>query len=493
MIEHIAAIVVMLPIISSVFVMLIRNNSVNWLISTTASLITSIASIMMYFQISKNGNISYAMGGWEPPVGIEYRIDEFNALFIILISIASFLILLYARHSLVGELKENKISTFYSMYLLCLGGLIGILSTGDAFNAFVFLEISSLATYILISMGSDRRALLSAYQYLIMGTIGATLYVIGVGLIFVLTGSLNLHDISIRIQELELYRPLYASLAFITVGIALKVALFPLHAWLPNAYAYAPSVGTAFLSSTATKVAIYLLIKYLFLVYGYDVVYSNKIFVFVIIGLSILAMFGASLVAIFQSNLKKLFAYSSVAQIGYITLGIGIANHNGLIGSTVHIINHSIIKAAIFLAIGCIVFKTKISDTHELSGLGKKMPVIAILLTISSLSLVGIPGTVGFISKWYLIIGALEQGWWLVVLSLAISSLLALIYVGRVIELMWFHQPEDAINVNSKSLPVEMLAITFILTLATVYFGIDTRLTAGLAEIAVHNVLLGGQ
>lgn len=493
MIEHIAAIVVMLPIISSVFVMLVRNNSINWLISSTASLITSIASIMMYFQISKNGNISYAMGGWEPPVGIEYRIDEFNALFIILISIASFLILLYARHSLVGELKENKISTFYSMYLLCLGGLIGILSTGDAFNAFVFLEISSLATYILISMGSDRRALLSAYQYLIMGTIGATLYVIGVGLIFVLTGSLNLHDISIRIQELELYRPLYASLAFITVGIALKVALFPLHAWLPNAYAYAPSVGTAFLSSTATKVAIYLLIKYLFLVYGYDVVYSNKIFVFVIIGLSILAMFGASLIAIFQSNLKKLFAYSSVAQIGYITLGIGIANHNGLIGSTVHIINHSIIKAAIFLAIGCIVFKTKISDTHELVGLGKKMPVIAILLTISSLSLVGIPGTVGFISKWYLIIGALEQGWWLVVLSLAISSLLALIYVGRVIELMWFHQPEDAINVNSKSLPVEMLAITFILTFATVYFGIDTRLTAGLAEIAVHNVLLGGQ
>ena len=227
MIDHIAAIVVMLPIISSVFVMLIRNNSINWLISTTASLITSIASIMMYLQISKNGIISYAMGGWEPPVGIEYRVDEFNALFIILISIASFLILLYAKHSLNSELKENKISTFYSMYLLCLGGLIGILSTGDAFNAFVFLEISSLATYILISMGSDRRALLSAYQYLIMGTIGATLYVIGVGLIFVLTGSLNLYDISIRIQELELYRPLYASLAFITVGIALKVALFP--------------------------------------------------------------------------------------------------------------------------------------------------------------------------------------------------------------------------------------------------------------------------
>ena len=490
--EHAPALVVMLPIIGAVLIMLIRHNNLNWGIALLSGISTIYYSIILYLNARSIGTISYAMGGWEPPVGIEYRIDEFNSLLIALIAIVSFLILVYAKSSLNIELKKNKISTFYSMYLLCLGGLIGILSTGDAFNAFVFLEISSLATYVIISMGNDRRGLLAAYQYLIIGTIGATLYVIGVGLIFIITGSLNLYDISVKLGDIELYRPLLASLAFITVGIALKIALFPLHAWLPNAYAFAPSVGTAFLASTATKVAIYLLIKYLYLVYGFDLVYSNQIFIFVVLSLSIIAMFGASMIAIFQSNLKKLFAYSSVAQIGYITLGIGIANYNGLIGSTVHIINHSIIKAAIFLAIGCLVFSSKIVNIDQLAGLGKRMPMVAVCITVSSLSLIGVPGTVGFISKWYLVLGSLEQGLWVVVFALAVSSILALIYVGRIIELIWFHAPVGGM-VSQNKIPFEMIAVTVVMTIATIYFGIDTRLTGDLAKIAVENVLLGEQ
>ena len=493
MTEHFPAILVMTPILGSVLIMLIRNDKANWLLAVLSSFSVVFCSIALYMKSSVNGPISYAMGGWEPPVGIEYRIDELNALFIVMISLASFAIILYAKNSLNNEIRQNKISIFYSMYLLCLAGLIGILSTGDAFNAFVFLEISSLATYIIISIGQDKRALVAAYQYLIMGTIGATLYVIGVGLIFVITGSLNLVDIADRIRDIELMRPLYASLAFITVGIALKIALFPLHAWLPNAYAYSPSVGTAFLSSTATKVAIYLLMKYLYLVFGYSIIYSNPLFMIVIISLSLAAMFGASIIAIFQSNIKKLFAYSSVAQIGYITLGLGIANYNGLIGSTVHIINHSIIKAAIFLAIGCVIYKTKETSIKKLAGLGKTMPIIAACLTIASISLIGVPGTVGFISKWYLVLGAIEQGWWLVVISLAISSVLALIYVGRVIELIWFHEPEKDMIIVKDKLPSEMLIITIILTGATIYFGVDIRLTADLARVAVENVLLAGE
>ena len=490
--EHAPALVVMVPIIGAVLIMLTRHNLLNWLIALLSGAGAIYYSIILYIDTRSVGTISYAMGGWEAPVGIEYRIDEFNALLITLITIVSFLILIYSKSSLMFELVKNRVSTFYSMYLLCLGGLLGILSTGDAFNAFVFLEISSLATYVIISMGADKRALLAAYQYLIIGTIGATLYVIGVGLIFIMTGSLNLYDVSIRLAEMELYRPLLASLAFITVGIALKIALFPLHAWLPNAYAFAPSVGTAFLASTATKVAIYLLIKYLYLVYGFDLVYSNKIFIFVVLTLSIFAMLGASLIAVFQSNLKKLFAYSSVAQIGYITLGIGIANYNGLIGSTVHIINHSIIKAAIFLAIGCLVFSTKIINVDQLAGLGKKMPIIAICITISTLSLIGIPGTVGFISKWYLVLGSLEKGLWVVVFALAVSSILALIYVGRIIELIWFHAPISGL-ITEKKVPLEMVTVTILLTIATLYFGVDTRITGDLAKIAVENVLIGEQ
>ena len=145
------------------------------------------------------------------------------------------------------------------MYLVAMTGLLGIAITGDAFNAFVFLEVSSLSSYAMIAMGRDRRALVAAYQYLIVGTIGASFYVIGVGLIYMMTGTLNLALIAERIGAVETSRPVLAALAFIVVGISMKLALFPLHVWLPNAYTYAPSVATVFLAATATKVAVYLL------------------------------------------------------------------------------------------------------------------------------------------------------------------------------------------------------------------------------------------
>ena len=218
------------------------------------------------------GPISYHLGGWAPPWGIEYRVDLLNAFVLVLVSggrrgddavrapVAS-----------PSKSTSDEQAWFYCMYLLCLTGLLGIAVTGDAFNAFVFLEISSLSTYVLIALGTDRRALVAAYQYLIMGTIGATFYVIGIGLLYLVTGTPQ-HGRHGRAPRTGLAgehsRPIVAALAFITVGIGLKLALFPLHVWLPNAYAYAPSWVTAFLSATATKVAIYLLLRFFFSVFG---------------------------------------------------------------------------------------------------------------------------------------------------------------------------------------------------------------------------------
>ena len=181
----------------------------------------------------------------------------------------------FARRSVAAEIAPDRVAWFYTMYLLSLTGLLGIAITGDAFNAFVFLEISSLSSYALIGLGRDRRALVAAYQYLILGTIGATFYVIGVGLLYVSTGTLNLGLMAERIVAVEQTRPVLAALAFITVGISLKLALFPLHVWLPNAYAYAPSTATVFLAATATKVAIYLLVRYLFSVFGAGFVFAD--------------------------------------------------------------------------------------------------------------------------------------------------------------------------------------------------------------------------
>ncbi|MDB4128149.1 monovalent cation/H+ antiporter subunit D family protein [Hyphomicrobiales bacterium] len=487
--EHLPATQILIPLIGAILILVSRKNIVIWATASLLTLLTFINSILLYKQVSVDGVISYAMGGWEPPIGIEYRIDSVNSILIVLVSFMALLVAVYARKSVEVEIVAEKRPVFYAMYLLCLTGLLGILATGDAFNAFVFLEISSLATYVMIAMGKDKRSLIASYQYLIMGTIGATFYVIGIGLIFIMTGSLNLNDISEQINSMNTIRPILASLAFITVGISLKLALFPLHSWLPNAYAYAPSVATAFLASTATKVAVYLLIRYFFDVYGYNIVFEDYWLSMLLIILSIAAMIGASLVAIFQNNIKKMFAYSSIAQMGYITLGIAIANHSGLVGSLVHIINHALIKGTIFMAIGCFVMKLNSTTIGDFSGIGKKMPLTMTAFTIASLSLIGIPGTVGFISKWYIITGAIEKGWWWLVISIALSSLLALIYVGRIIEIAWFQ--ESKTKENTVTLSREMIGVTLIASITTLYFGLNTELTVDLAKIAADSLLPG--
>ena len=327
--DQLPALQVVIPLLGAVLCALLRRGTISWLIALASSWCIAVVSVLLLLQVLDTGPISYAMGAWEPPWGIEYRVDALSAFLLVLISVVGAVIMPYAHTSVCDEIEERNQGWFYTMYLLCLAGLLGIAITGDAFNAFVFLEISSLSTYAMIALGKDRRALLAAYQYLIMGTIGATMYVIGVGLLYSMTGSLNLVDIASRLGEVETSRPILAAVAFITVGVSLKLALFPLHVWLPNAYAFAPSVATAFLAATATKVAVYLLLRFLFSVFGVSIVVQGLPVTEIFLILSLAAMFGASIVAIFQEDIKRMLAYSSVAQIGYITLGIALASQTG--------------------------------------------------------------------------------------------------------------------------------------------------------------------
>lgn len=396
----------------------------------------------------------------------------------------------FARLSVASEIAEDKVAWFYTMYLVALTGLLGIAITGDAFNAFVFLEVSSLSSYAMIAMGRDRRALVAAYQYLIMGTIGASFYVIGVGLIYMMTGTLNLVLIAERIGDAETSRPVLAALAFIVVGISLKLALFPLHVWLPNAYAYAPSVATVFLSATATKVAVYLLARYEYSVFGESFVLGDLSLGVVLLGFSIAAIFGAATVAVFQSDLKRMFAYSSVGQIGYITLGLSLGTVTGVTGGLVHLLNHALIKGAIFMGLGAIVFRAGKIGFDDIAGIGMKMPLTMGAVVLAGLSLVGIPGTAGFVSKWYLVVAALELGWWWLAALIVLSTLITVVYVGRVVEAAYFREPAKGLA-TVREAPAEMLVPIWVLAAATVWFGNDTSLTAGLAGRAAE-VLIGG-
>lgn len=316
MIDHLPILQVIVPLLAAPICLILREAQLVRWFTLIASVFAFVISVLLLQQVQAHGTLIYSLGGWDAPIGIEYRIDQLNAYLLILVTSISSVALLAAGTSLQKELTERKETYFYVAYLLCLAGLLGILTTGDAFNVFVFLEISSLASYTLIAMGRDRRSLWASYQYLIMGTIGATFILIGIGMMYMMTGTLNMYDLAERLPEVQQTKTVFTAFAFFMVGVCLKLALFPLHLWLPNAYAYAPSIATVFLAATATKVAIYVLLRFIFSVYGFEFSFSHLPLKEILVALGLMGIFAASIVAIYQNNIKRLFAYSSVAQIG---------------------------------------------------------------------------------------------------------------------------------------------------------------------------------
>jgi multicomponent Na+:H+ antiporter subunit D len=492
---HLPILIVLLPLVAALVSAFFRRGVWNWTIATGVSaVLAAIAGRLLWIVVHQSAPISYWLGGWEPPWGIEYRIDALNAFVLVLVTVVGAVIMPYARRSVAREVLEPQQAWFYTMYLLCLTGLLGITITGDAFNAFVFLEVSALSTYVLIALGRDRRAVLAAFQYLIMGTIGATFYVVGVGLLYLVTGTLNFADIAVRLgPAYAVYpQPVLTALAFLVVGVCLKLALFPLHVWLPNACAHAPSVASTFLAGTATKVAVYLLIRILFTVFGTGITFGVLPMTGVVLVLSVAAMFLASFSAVVQRNAKRLLAYSSVAQIGYITFGISLANAHGLTGAIVHLFNHAVIKTTLFLALGAVFYRVGSVRLEDLGGVGRTMPWTVGAFVVAGLGIIGVPGTSGFVSKWYLALGALDAGFWPLMFAVVVSSLIAVVYIGRVVEVAYFRAPSAAV-LGASDPPLSMLLPMLATAAATIYFGLDTRMTVGTAAAAARMLLGGGQ
>jgi len=482
--QHLPALAIILPLLSAPLCMLIGLRRVAWLIGVATNLGGLLISVGLLQQVAGGNVISYELGGWAPPLGIELRVDLLNAFVLLIVSALAFWVFVYARRSVDAEIDSDKQTGFYAGLLLVYAGLAGITLTGDAFNAFVFLEISALSSYAVISMGRDRRALTAAFQYLVMGTIGATFILIGVGFLYMMTGTLNMVDLAQRLPAVSETSTVQAGFAFLSVGIALKLAMFPLHLWLPNAYAFAPSVVSVFLAATATKVAVYLLLRVIFSVFGVEFTFAQMHLEYLLLPLAIIAVISASLVAVFQTNLKRMLAYSSVAQIGYMLMGIGIASAMGVTATLLHLFNHALMKGALFMALGAVVLRVGSVQLHQLAGLGHFMPWTLGAFVVGALSLIGIPLTAGFVSKWYLVSAALDAGWWWLVVVIAIGSLLAVVYVWRVIEVVWF-QPPNAALAGKTEAPWSLLLPTWGLALANIYFGVDTSLTTGTAEAAV--------
>lgn len=473
---HAPVLHVIIPMLLAPFCALLKNGTIAWRVTTSVMILLSISSYFLLQYIAENGTIFYSLGGWQPPIGIGYRIDVLSAFMVFLISLIGAITAFYSHHNIMQEIAPERQPLTYTIFLLCVAGLIGMCVSNDLFNIYVFLEISSLATYSLIALGINRRSYLAAFHYLILGTIGATFYLIGIGFFYAHTGTLNLSDLARLLPQPHPIISVDVGLGFMMVGILLKTAIFPMHMWLVRSYHYAPTFASAFLSSTATKVALYLLIRVLYvLAIPIQSFLTDISILTILIWLGTAAVMVGTIATLIQKDIRRFLAFSSIAHIGYICISISVATQQGLVVAITHMINHAVAKSALFMGTGILLYYFQRTFLSDMKGLYHRNPTLSIGIAIGLASLTGLPLTAGLISKWILIELFIEEQYWLLIILILIASLIAIIAAWRIIEPMFMQKPD-----NKTVLPTLPLSLTigfWLMILLNIGFGLNTTLT----------------
>jgi len=416
-------------------------DEIGWPIAALAT--TAVVGIAagIAAEVVVGGPFNHALGTYQPPIGIELVADELSVAVLALIAVVSLATLAFSR------IAGPRGNAFYSAYLLLVGGLSGMALTGDLFNMFVFLEIVGITTYALIAADRSGASAYASLKYLVVGTVGASLYLVGVGYAFLATGTLNMADMQEQIVAQAGYGDplIQASYALIVAGLALKIALFPVHTWQPDAYQRAPDAVTAVVAALVSTTSAYALIRVTYSVFTVDFLAANDAIttgILVVSGTSILA---GSVLAAMQSDLKRMFAYSSVAQFGMIGAAIGLANETALLGGIIHLVGHGLLKFGLFLGIGTLALGYGVRRIEDAASAAREAPYTAGAIALLGLGLVGIPPSVGFLGKWYIGIGAVESSMAgagpagiAVAVVIFVSTLFTLSYVARLIERFYF-------------------------------------------------------
>jgi len=462
-------------------------------ISVTATFLVCALSVYGFMHVSDHGTIRYGLGGWDARVGIGYVYDMLAAFFSMVINLIAFWVVLHSKHPVDRELTGRRMP-YYAVFMVMLSGFNGIVITGDLFNLFVFLEIASLSTYGLIGVGG-RIAPLAAFRYLIIGTIGASFILLGIAFLYFASGTLNMEDFAAMEPALSGSRSITVALALIVGGVVIKMAIVPMHGWLPDAYTHAPSTTSALLAGLGTKVSAYILIRVLFFLFGTDYLATHLPLTTILTVLSAAGILYGSFKAIAQTNLKRMLAYSSIGQIGYIGLGIALANPLCFAGAVLHVINHAFMKSCLFLVASNLQHWTNSNNLNSFNkSYSKRFPLSMLAFAIASLSIVGLPPFAGFFSKWYLILGILEEGKWPLIIVLVVSSLLSAVYYFRILEKVYlksdssedrkFQHGHATLDEHRKS-DLSMIIPTVVLGSAIIILGLfNTVIVNELAKVA---------
>ncbi len=495
--QHAPVFIVLLPLSASLLCMLFSriNRKLGSYVVLAAILGAFISAVTNLMAVLHTGghSIHYWMGNWQPPIGIEFAVDPLNSAILCMITFISFMVAIYSQPFLKDE-DWLHYGGYYTLFGLLTVGLCGMVVTGDVFNMYVYLEIMSLSGYGLIAVGG-KKSMLAAFRYLLIGTIGASLYLLGIGYIYALTGSLNMADISQRLSPFY-HTPLFAmACACFLIAFGIKMALFPLHGWQPDAYTYAHPGAAAFIAGCMSKVPAYAMLRFFFYIFGVN----NPVMAGLLDILGVLGIGGilvGSIMALAQYDFRRMLAYSSVAQLGYIAIGMAMGNMYGFIGAVLHLINHAFMKSCLFLIIGGISYRFGEVNLYRLGGLNKKMTVSTVAIVFAVLSMVGIPPTCGFFSKWYLLLGAYKGGQYIYIPILVISSLLNAIYFFRIIEQMFVQREASLTEIHRPTtkfgLPMSMVVPIGVTGLGILVLGIYSSdivtkiIKLGLPEVFVR-------
>lgn len=476
-IESFPLTIILILFITAFIMPLIKKTKIAKSISLVSMTIAMILALINLKFVIEKGEYLYRIGHFNAPYGIEFRIGIIEAMMGLLFTFVALMIIWYSIYSIEKEIKESKVGLYYLLINILIGSLLGVVYSNDLFNCFVFIEVGTLASCGTIIVKDKKENMKATMKYLIMSCLGSGLVLMGIAYLYSMTGHLNIDYIHRELIKGYLNYPnavLIAIVLFI-IGLGVKSAMFPLHNWLPDAHSSAPTSSSAILSSLVLKAFVLLLIKILYRVFGMEILNHYSVLNIVLI-LGSLGMIMGSVFAIFQKNIKRVIAYSTVAQMGYIFLGIGIGTDLGISIAIFHIIGHAVTKSALFLLVGAMIEQTGHKTLEHLKGIGREMPLTLGLFSIGALSMIGIPILPGFISKWHLSLATIATGNTILIAVILLSSLLNAVYYFPIVINAFFGEENLQGKVyKSKSKPLKELMPVIFLVISMIYVGAASK------------------